>query len=209
MGYFRDRLEPTMYFWSIYVSFYFYCFFLCVCVQCLDEDGSVSDAAIIPDIDACREHNLTWVNSNINFDNVAIAYLALFEVAIFKGWTNIMYDATDTRQVGISSRKKTIIGTRVTRIWVHFSLSFSWTIFDGEWQRDYISKSRMNWLKLDYLNFEINPRGKSKVLFVLNLWMDDFKKLREMFHYPSGKVCTKNSLHGHHFYCPRFSIFSY
>ena len=33
MGYFRDRLEPTMYFWSIYVSFYFYCFvfFVCVC----------------------------------------------------------------------------------------------------------------------------------------------------------------------------------
>jgi voltage-gated sodium channel type II alpha len=63
----------------------------------VDEMGYVADPVIIPDLEACLANNMTWVNSNINFDHVLIAYLALFEVAIFKGWTAIMYDATDSR----------------------------------------------------------------------------------------------------------------
>jgi voltage-gated sodium channel type II alpha len=57
------------------------------------------DADIVPDMITCAQYNLTWVNSNINFDHVGQAYLALFEVAIFKGWTNIMYDAIDSTNV--------------------------------------------------------------------------------------------------------------
>ena len=48
---------------------------------------------------ACLEHNLTWENSVMNFDHVGVAYLSLFEVAIFKGWITIMYDAVDSRNV--------------------------------------------------------------------------------------------------------------
>ncbi len=57
------------------------------------------DAEIIPDFGTCMQYNLTWVNSVMNFDHVAKAYLSLFEVAIFKGWTGIMYDAVDSRSV--------------------------------------------------------------------------------------------------------------
>ena len=53
----------------------------------------------VPDVTACLEQNLTWANSVMNFDHVGRAYLSLFEVAIFKGWTGIMYDATDSREV--------------------------------------------------------------------------------------------------------------
>ena len=35
----------------------------------------------------------------ITFDNVAIAYMALFQVAIFKGWIDIMDDAVDSVEV--------------------------------------------------------------------------------------------------------------
>ncbi|XP_067349069.1 sodium channel protein type 4 subunit alpha B-like isoform X2 [Channa argus] len=40
-----------------------------------------------------------WKNSYINFDSVALAYLALLQVATFKGWLDIMYKAVDSREV--------------------------------------------------------------------------------------------------------------
>jgi hypothetical protein len=45
----------------------------------------------------CIERNLTWTNPQINFDNVLNAYLALFQVATFKGWISIMDSAADSR----------------------------------------------------------------------------------------------------------------
>ncbi|CAF1300247.1 unnamed protein product, partial [Adineta steineri] len=47
----------------------------------------------------CLNKNFTWENSRINFDNVLIGYLALFQVATFKGWTEIMADATDAKEL--------------------------------------------------------------------------------------------------------------
>lgn len=35
----------------------------------------------------------------MNFDHVGKAYLSLFQVATFKGWMQIMKDATDSRDV--------------------------------------------------------------------------------------------------------------
>ena len=39
--------------------------------------------------------------SRITFDNVPMAYLALFQIATFKGWMDIMNDAVDS--VGVRS----------------------------------------------------------------------------------------------------------
>ncbi|KAM9799338.1 sodium channel, voltage gated, type VIII, alpha subunit b isoform 4-T6 [Syngnathus typhle] len=41
-----------------------------------------------------------WRNVKINFDNVGAGYLALLQVATFKGWMDIMYAAIDSRSVG-------------------------------------------------------------------------------------------------------------
>uniref|UniRef100_A0A4W5JTC4 Sodium channel protein n=1 Tax=Hucho hucho TaxID=62062 RepID=A0A4W5JTC4_9TELE len=38
-----------------------------------------------------------WKNVKINFDNVGAGYLALLQVATFKGWMDIMYAAVDSR----------------------------------------------------------------------------------------------------------------
>ncbi|XP_068940674.1 sodium channel protein type 11 subunit alpha [Petaurus breviceps papuanus] len=38
-----------------------------------------------------------WTNAKVNFDNVGIGYLALLQVATFKGWMEIMYAAVDSR----------------------------------------------------------------------------------------------------------------
>ncbi|KAM7375225.1 hypothetical protein PAMA_014355 [Pampus argenteus] len=40
-----------------------------------------------------------WKNVKINFDNVGLGYLALLQVATFKGWMDIMYAAVDSRNV--------------------------------------------------------------------------------------------------------------
>eukprot|EP00064_Thunnus_orientalis_P000643 superscaffoldBa00000034_g644 len=40
-----------------------------------------------------------WKNVKINFDNVGAGYLALLQVATFKGWMDIMYAAIDSRKI--------------------------------------------------------------------------------------------------------------
>uniref|UniRef100_A0A4X2KU58 Sodium channel protein n=1 Tax=Vombatus ursinus TaxID=29139 RepID=A0A4X2KU58_VOMUR len=43
--------------------------------------------------------DVCWSNAKVNFDNVGIGYLALLQVATFKGWMDIMYAAVDSRDV--------------------------------------------------------------------------------------------------------------
>ncbi|XP_072455042.1 sodium channel protein type 5 subunit alpha isoform X2 [Notamacropus eugenii] len=49
----------------------------------------------------CELHNNTgelyWIKVKVNFDNVGAGYLALLQVATFKGWMDIMYAAVDSR----------------------------------------------------------------------------------------------------------------
>ena len=81
---------------------YFYLIFIIiisVCLQCLDEEGGVANPERIPDRETCLAQGLTWQNSDINFDHVGHSYLALLEVAIFKGWIDIMNNAVDSRNV--------------------------------------------------------------------------------------------------------------
>lgn len=48
--------------------------------KCVDENGITLAANITANKDDCIAQNYTWVNSKINFDNVMMAYLALFQV---------------------------------------------------------------------------------------------------------------------------------
>ncbi|NXC41524.1 SCN4A protein, partial [Penelope pileata] len=48
----------------------------------------------------CKMFNGKWVNSDVNFDDVGMGYLALLQVATFKGWMDIMYAAVDSREIG-------------------------------------------------------------------------------------------------------------
>ncbi|CAF1120007.1 unnamed protein product [Adineta ricciae] len=49
----------------------------------------------------CLQKNFTWENSRLNFDNVLMGYLSLFQVATFKGWVEIMADATDAKEIDV------------------------------------------------------------------------------------------------------------
>uniref|UniRef100_A0A3Q3G5W6 Sodium channel protein n=1 Tax=Kryptolebias marmoratus TaxID=37003 RepID=A0A3Q3G5W6_KRYMA len=43
-------------------------------------------------------NTVRWKNLRVNYDNVAMGYLALLQVATFKGWMDIMYAAVDSPQ---------------------------------------------------------------------------------------------------------------
>ncbi|XP_074942363.1 sodium channel protein type 5 subunit alpha-like [Phalacrocorax aristotelis] len=70
------------------------------CVNLTEENSELNNS--INDITDCRMSNNTgkifWVNVKVNFDNVGSGYLALLQVATFKGWMDIMYAAVDSRE---------------------------------------------------------------------------------------------------------------
>ncbi|XP_054720547.1 sodium channel protein 60E-like [Uloborus diversus] len=68
--------------------------------RCIDEEGRTLSPQVTADVGQCLILNYSWVNRDINFDNVGNAYLALFQVATFEGWTEVMEYATDATEVG-------------------------------------------------------------------------------------------------------------
>ena len=56
--------------------------------------------------DDCIQKNYSWENSKVTFDHVGIAYLALFQVATFEGWMEVMEDAVDARGVDLQPQRE-------------------------------------------------------------------------------------------------------
>ena len=63
--------------------------------KCVYSDNTRVPYNIVKTMGECKFKNFTWINSRINFDNVLNSYLALLQVATFKGWTEILADASD------------------------------------------------------------------------------------------------------------------
>uniref|UniRef100_S4RRT3 Sodium channel protein n=1 Tax=Petromyzon marinus TaxID=7757 RepID=S4RRT3_PETMA len=75
---------------------------------CLNKtDGQRLPISIVDNYSMCIALNDTtnetlWKNVKVNFDNVGIGYLALLQVATFKGWMDIMYAAVDSRDTRVN-----------------------------------------------------------------------------------------------------------
>uniref|UniRef100_A0A671WLD6 Sodium channel protein n=1 Tax=Sparus aurata TaxID=8175 RepID=A0A671WLD6_SPAAU len=71
--------------------------------RCVNRTGHIYEAAFINNKSECEALNDTslfyWTKVKVNFDNVGAGYLALLQVATFKGWMEIMYAAVDSRAV--------------------------------------------------------------------------------------------------------------
>ncbi|XP_073953565.1 sodium channel protein 60E-like [Choristoneura fumiferana] len=74
--------------------------------KCVDELGELLPLEVVNDRWECYYNNYTWVNSKISFDHVGIAYLALFQVATFEGWMEVMADAVDARGVDLQPARE-------------------------------------------------------------------------------------------------------
>ncbi|XP_070158073.1 sodium channel protein 60E isoform X1 [Polyergus mexicanus] len=74
--------------------------------KCVDEYGEMLDISIVNTKEECFSKNYSWENSKITFDHVGIAYLALFQVATFEGWMEVMEDAVDARGVDLQPQRE-------------------------------------------------------------------------------------------------------
>uniref|UniRef100_A0A336LX33 Multifunctional fusion protein n=1 Tax=Culicoides sonorensis TaxID=179676 RepID=A0A336LX33_CULSO len=74
--------------------------------KCLDDDGELLPVSIVNTRDDCERNNFTWSNSKITFDHVGMGYLALFQVATFEGWMEVMADAVDARGVDLQPERE-------------------------------------------------------------------------------------------------------
>ncbi|XP_030766868.1 sodium channel protein 60E [Sitophilus oryzae] len=74
--------------------------------KCVDEEGERLDVEIVDTKWDCDRLNYTWMNSKISFDHVGVAYLALFQVATFEGWMEVMADAVDARGVNMQPKRE-------------------------------------------------------------------------------------------------------
>uniref|UniRef100_A0A4W5R853 Sodium channel protein n=1 Tax=Hucho hucho TaxID=62062 RepID=A0A4W5R853_9TELE len=81
---------------NLFAGKYYYCF------NTTSEEGFSAD--VVNNKTECFQlmegnKDVRWMNSKVNFDNVAMGYLSLLQVATFKGWMDIMYSAVDSRMV--------------------------------------------------------------------------------------------------------------
>ncbi|XP_066157194.1 sodium channel protein 60E isoform X3 [Euwallacea fornicatus] len=74
--------------------------------KCVDEEGERLEVEIVDTKWDCNRLNYTWENSKISFDHVGVAYLALFQVATFEGWMEVMADAVDARGVNLQPKRE-------------------------------------------------------------------------------------------------------
>ncbi|XP_069929152.1 sodium channel protein type 5 subunit alpha isoform X5 [Oryctolagus cuniculus] len=71
--------------------------------RCINQtEGDVPlNHTVVNNKSECESFNVTgelyWTKVKVNFDNVGAGYLALLQVATFKGWMDIMYAAVDSR----------------------------------------------------------------------------------------------------------------
>ncbi|XP_026069039.1 sodium channel protein type 8 subunit alpha isoform X5 [Carassius auratus] len=82
---------------NLFAGKYYYCF--------NETSEEYFDAEVVDNRTECfalinsNHTEVRWKNVKINFDNVGAGYLALLQVATFKGWMDIMYAAVDSRRV--------------------------------------------------------------------------------------------------------------
>ncbi|XP_046591889.1 sodium channel protein 60E isoform X2 [Neodiprion lecontei] len=75
--------------------------------KCIDDNGELlQNLSLVNTKQDCLNLNYSWENSKITFDHVGIAYLALFQVATFEGWMEVMEDAVDARGVDLQPQRE-------------------------------------------------------------------------------------------------------
>jgi len=67
--------------------------------KCVSSTTGIKDPTVSNKQECLAKAGVQWQNSKINFDNVAAGFLALFQIATFQGWMEIMQDAVDTTDI--------------------------------------------------------------------------------------------------------------
>ncbi|KAG5676938.1 hypothetical protein PVAND_006734 [Polypedilum vanderplanki] len=128
--------------------------------KCVDEDGEILPISVVNDRWQCMNLNYTWINSKITFDHVGMGYLALFQIATFEGWMEVMADAVDSRGVDLQpSREASLYAYIYFVIFIICGSFFTLNLFIG------VIIDNFNMLKKKYeggiLEMFLTPSQKS------------------------------------------------
>ncbi|XP_022106176.1 sodium channel protein 1 brain-like [Acanthaster planci] len=100
--------------------------------KCVDEDGNKISIDVVNNFSDCISLNYTWESNKINFDNVMNGYLALFQVATFEGWQEVIEDAVDNRGVDMQPHfEASLISYVFFVIFIFFGSFFTLNLFIG------------------------------------------------------------------------------
>uniref|UniRef100_A0A1I8HN50 Sodium channel protein n=1 Tax=Macrostomum lignano TaxID=282301 RepID=A0A1I8HN50_9PLAT len=80
---------------------------------CQDSEGNQLDYSVIQNKTQCENNSAagySWTNTNINFDNVFIGYIALFQIATFEGWMELMKSGVDVTGVDQQPKREASLG---------------------------------------------------------------------------------------------------
>nr|UIX25865.1 voltage-gated sodium channel alpha subunit [Lymnaea stagnalis] len=125
-------LLVCMVFWLIFsimgVQFFKGRFYKCKNTTSL----TVFDASVVPNKNVCLAVGGAWENSNVNFDNSAVGFLALFQVATFEGWMEVMRDAVDSTSIDEQPRyEANLYAYLYFIVFIVFGSFFSLNLFIG------------------------------------------------------------------------------
>uniref|UniRef100_A0A8C2BJ48 Sodium channel protein n=1 Tax=Cyprinus carpio TaxID=7962 RepID=A0A8C2BJ48_CYPCA len=102
--------------------------------RCVNRTGFIFNSSFINNKSECLEMNSTqyyWTKVKVNFDNVGAGYLALLQVATFKGWMEIMYAAVDSRSVKQPIKENSLYMYLYFVIFIIFGSFFTLNLFIG------------------------------------------------------------------------------
>uniref|UniRef100_A0A8C3EGP8 Sodium channel protein n=1 Tax=Corvus moneduloides TaxID=1196302 RepID=A0A8C3EGP8_CORMO len=105
--------------------------------------GEMFDISDVNNYTQCAEliksnQSARWKNVKVNFDNVGAGYLALLQVATFKGWMDIMYAAVDSRDVKDQPKyEDNLYMYLYFVIFIIFGSFFTLNLFIGKNQKKY------------------------------------------------------------------------
>ncbi|KAL5257648.1 hypothetical protein ACHWQZ_G012539 [Mnemiopsis leidyi] len=132
--------------------------------------------------EAFLEHNITtkndciakygeeaWRNSKINFDNTVMAFFALYQVATFEGWMEVMEDAVDSVDIDMQPKfENTFVAYLFFLVFIFVGSFFTLNLLVG------VIIDNFNRLKKEY-----EEKGQLGVLLTpaQRRWMSTFRKM--------------------------------
>uniref|UniRef100_A0A8C2G7N7 Sodium channel protein n=1 Tax=Cyprinus carpio TaxID=7962 RepID=A0A8C2G7N7_CYPCA len=127
--------------------------------RCVNRTGFIYNSSFINNKSECLEMNSTqyyWTKVKVNFDNVGAGYLALLQVATFKGWMEIMYAAVDSRSVEEQPIKENSLYMYLYFvIFIIFGSFFTLNLFIGV-IIDNFNQQKRNIITIEYILYYVN-----------------------------------------------------
>uniref|UniRef100_A0A8C1RMJ8 Sodium channel protein n=1 Tax=Cyprinus carpio TaxID=7962 RepID=A0A8C1RMJ8_CYPCA len=127
--------------------------------RCVNRTGFIFNSSFINNKSECLEMNSTqyyWTKVKVNFDNVGAGYLALLQVATFKGWMEIMYAAVDSRSVEEQPIKENSLYMYLYFvIFIIFGSFFTLNLFIGV-IIDNFNQQKRNIITIEYILYYVN-----------------------------------------------------